>query len=188
MKKLIGAILSIIILSATFMACDKETYTERLNKEKKAIEKFIRDNNIKVVDKFPDKFDDNVFFKDPDTGVYIHVISFGDEEKPSKNRRTDVYLRYDSIYDLIENDVIGYPNWTGSPMSFKFGVSTTYTSSTYYFLSQGCVVPLEYELGNNAEVKLIVPFESGSSMQTSSYSPYYYSRLKYSFVPDETEE
>lgn len=188
MKKLIGVILSLAILSTFFLACDSETYTDKLNKERKAIEKFIKDNDIKVVDKFPDEFEDNVFFRDPNTGVYIHVLKFGDEEKPSKDRRTDVYVRYDSIYDLIENKVVGYPNWKGNAMYFKYGNTTTYTSSSYTFLSQGCVLPLEYELGNNAEVKLIIPFESGSSAQTSSYKPLYYSRLKYTFVPDEIEE
>lgn len=196
MKKLIGVILSLIVLSASFAACDSETYTDKLNDEKKAIDKFIKNNGIKVVHDFPEKFEDNVFFKEPKTGVYIHVIKWGDKDKPSKDRRTEVFLRYDSIYNLLNNEAeSGAPNWTAEdPFSFKYGDASTYSSSSsvyyasYYFLSQGCVIPLDYDLGNNAEVKLIIPFESGSTSQVSNYKPLYYSRLKYTFVPEVTTE
>lgn len=195
MKKLIGVVISMIVLLAAFSACDGETYIDKLNDEKKAIDKFIKDNGIKVVHDFPEKFEENVFFKDPTTGVYIHVLKFGDQDKPSRDKKTEVFMRYDSIYNLLDNKAEGgAPNWdyyTG--ISFKYGLSSTYsssssTSSAYYFLSQGCVVPLDYDLGNNAEVKLIIPFESGSTYQFSLYKPLYYSRLKYTFIPELTTE
>ena len=77
-------------------------------------------------------------------------------------------------------------------------MSSTYTASTssgsyyqeqmYRFLSQACVVPLDHGIGNNAEVSLIVPFASGSTLQQASYVPLYYQVLKYRFTNPVPEE
>ncbi|WP_108822525.1 DUF4827 family protein [Dysgonomonas sp. Marseille-P4361] len=196
MRKLISVILTTAVLATCLLACKSETYTDKLNDEKKAIEKFIQDNDIDVVYDFPKgAFPENVFYKDRDTGVYIHVINPGSDEKPTKDPVTEVVMRYDTIYNLLNNDVEGIPNWDATyGITFDFGNSGTYThssadyTSNYYFQSGGCVLPLEHELGNGAEVKLIVPFENGSLAQLSNYKPYYYSRVKYTFVLDEKED
>jgi len=193
MRKIIGVIAALISLTVIFSACGGETYADKLKKERKAINRFIDENDIKILHEFPsDKvFAENEYYKDPTTGVYIHVIDPGNDERPSKDRKTDVYLRYDTVYNLLNSTVESAPNWqSDSPMSFKYGLTTTYSNSTnvysaaYYLLSQSCVLPLEHELGNHAEVKLIVPFENGATAQVSGYKPLYFSRLRYNFKLD----
>lgn len=196
MRKLISVIITTAVLTVCLLSCKSETYTDKLNDEKKAIEKFIHDNKIDVVYEFPKDgvFKDNVFFKDKETGVYIHVIDRGNDERPSKSRRTKVSFRFDTIYNLLQNTAEANPSWSSYEISFKFGDNSSYTHSStdytlpYYYLSQGCVLPFEHDLGNGAEVKLIIPFENGSLAQQSSYTPYYYSRVRYTFILDDKEE
>lgn len=197
MRKLISVIITTAVLATCLLACKSETYTDKLNDEKKAIDKFIQDNKIDVVYEFPKDgvFKDNVFFKDRDTGVYIHVIDPGNDERPTKSPITEITMRHDTVYNLLNNEVAGNPNWEAYyGISFDFGNSATYThtssdgSQYYYFLSQGCVLPFEHNLGNGAEVKLIIPFESGSLFQQAGYKPLYYSRVKYTFILDEKED
>ncbi|MDR2956437.1 MAG: DUF4827 domain-containing protein [Prevotella sp.] len=189
---LIGLVTSALLLSS----CGGETYTEKLKKEEKAINRFFDLNDIKLIYEYPKDgiFAENEFFKEPTTGVYFHVIDPGNDERPSKEKRTEIYLRYDTIYNLLTNEVESDPNWlNASPTTFRYGVASTYTSSdyytaAYYILSQGCVVPLDYGLGNKAEIKLLIPFENGATAQQSAYKPIYYSRLQYSFVIDKPQE
>lgn len=197
MKNFIGTIITLIGFAIVYTACGGDTYADKLKKEEKAINRFIDQNEIKVLSEYPSDsvFADNEYYKDKTTGIYFQVTDRGNHERPSKEKRTTVYLRYDSIYNMLTNGVESVPNWNAEvPMSFQYGVSSTYYNSTnayspsYYLLSQGCVVPLDYNLGNGAEVKLIVPFENGSTAQQSSYKPLYFSRLKYSFILDSLEE
>lgn len=201
MRKIFSLIFGFIGFAIVFSACSSETYTDKLNKEKKAINRYIDANNIKVLSTYPDKhkFAENEYFKDPSTGIYIHVIDSGNHEKPTKVPKTDIQLRYDSVYNMLENSVVLGPNLGGMYMQFTYGDATTYyyansnASSVYqyqmyYFLSQACVIPLEHGLGNNAEVKLIVPFETGSTYQKYYYMPFYYSRLIYRFQVPVIEE
>lgn len=197
MKNIVGVIVALMGFAIAFSACGGETYADKLKKEEKAINRFIDENDIKILYDYPENnvFAENEFYKDKTTGVYIHVIDPGNEERPSKERRTDIYLRYDTVYNLLTDGVESEPNWKNdSPMSFKYGVSTTYYNSTniyapsYYLLSQGCVVPLDHNLGNNAEVKLIIPFENGAAAQQSAYKPLYFSRLRYTFTLDSAQE
>jgi hypothetical protein len=199
MKKIISFIFATKAFAIIFTACGGETYADKLKKEEKAINRFIDAQGIKVLYTYPDKhqFAENEFFLDA-SGVYFQVVDSGGKDKPSKiDPKTDIYLRYDSIYELLENTVIANPNYSGIYMTFKYGdsnsysstdYSSTYTSQMYYFLSPACVIPLEYGIGKNATVRLIVPFASGSTVQLSSYTPYYYSLLRYDFTLDVPHE
>lgn len=200
MKKIISVIFALMGLTLLFSACGGETYADKLKQETKAINRFIDANGIKVLTEYPSDnvFAENEYYKDPDMGVYIRVINPGNDEKPSKERKTDVYLRYENILNMLnENDTIATNNQQGIYMTFKYGVSSTYTgtsttslyqSQMYYFLSQACVVPLDHGIGNNAEVSLIVSFASGSTYQQASYAPLYYQVLKYRFTNPVPEE
>ena len=199
MRKIIVTVFALMGFAILFSACGGETYADKLKKESKAINRFIDDNGIKVLYKYPDKhqFAENEYYLEPSTGIYVHVIDSGIKDKPSKTDRTQIFLRYDAIYDMLENKDVSGSNFSGVAMSFEYGTSstyygtdysTTYTAQMYYFLSQACVIPLELGLGKYAEVKLIVPFASGSSYQQGSYVPLYYSRLQYNFLLDQPEE
>ncbi|MDH6309774.1 hypothetical protein M2451_002042 [Dysgonomonas sp. PFB1-18] len=200
MKKIISFIFAMMAFAIVFTACGGETYADKLKKEEKAINRFIDAQDIKVLRTYPDKhkFADNEFFLDESTGVYFQVVDSGGKDKPSKtDPKTDIYLRYDTIYDLLDNEVIANPNYSGIYMTFKYGdpgtysskdYSSTYTSQMYYFMSPACVIPLEYGLGKNATVRLIIPFASGSTVQMSTYTPYFYSLLRYDFTLDVPHE
>jgi len=195
MKKVISAIFVLIGFAIVFAACSGDTYADKIKKEEKAIERFKTENNIEVLYKYPDKhkFAENQYYLEPNTGIYIHVIDSGNSDKPTKSPRTNVYLRYDTVYSILDNSVAGYPNFKGLPMYFEYGTPSSYlnydnSSQMYYFLSQACTIPLELGLGRYAEVSLIVPFANGSYYQQSSYIPYYYSKMQYDFILDQPHE
>lgn len=199
MKKIIGVIFAFMGFAILFSACGGETYADKLKKEKKAINRFIDDNGIRVLYEYPSDnvFAENEYYKDASTGIYFRVINPGNDDKPSKQRKTDVYLRYENIINMLTGDTLALNNQQGIYMTFQYGVSSTYSVSStssvyasqmYYFLSQACVIPLDYGLGNNAEVSLIVPFASGSTYQQSSYVPLYYQVLRYRFTNPIPEE
>ncbi|MFV0419960.1 MAG: DUF4827 family protein [Dysgonomonas sp.] len=197
MKNIIGAIIALITFTVIFSSCGGETYADKLKNEEKAINRFIDQNDIKILYEYPSDsvFAENEYYKDKTTGIYLNVINRGNNERPSKERRTTVYLRYDTVYNMLTNEIESSPNWQSeTPMNFQYGVPTSYYNSdnyyaaSYYLLSQGCVVPLDYNLGNNAQVKLIIPFENGATAQQSAYKPLYFSNLRYTFTLDSPVE
>ncbi|MDU1889310.1 MAG: DUF4827 family protein [Dysgonomonas sp.] len=200
MKKITCIIFTLISLGFLLSSCGGETYADKLRKSNKAINRFIDQKDIKIINDYPEDgiFAENEYFKEPKTGIYMRVINKGDEDDKPVLGKTDVYLRYTNIINLLKPDDEIYPgNEHGVYMTFRYGYTNTYkvTSTTttaqtqmYMFLSQACVVPFEYGLGNNSEVSLIVPFENGSTYQGSSYVPLYYESLRYRFTNDVEED
>lgn len=197
MKKVICIALMSIGLAILFSSCGGETYADKLKKANKAISRYIDEKNINVITEYPKDgifLNENDYFKEPKTGAYIHVINPGNDDKPVVGK-TDVYLRYGYVLDLIKKDTLSYGNEHGTYMDFRYGLTSTYTQSSqnvdaqeYGFLSPACVIGLEYGLGNNAEISMIVPFESGSAYQQYAYTPFFYERLKYRFTLDAEED
>ncbi|MDR2948358.1 MAG: DUF4827 domain-containing protein [Prevotella sp.] len=205
MRKIIGVIFAFIGIAIIFSACGSETYADKLKKQDKVINRFIDTSGIKVINAYPESrvFKDKEYFKDPSTGVYIHVIDSGNKDKITKG--STVYMRfYDSKLlisypdSLITNDLQNitefaymYMDYGNSSSYRRSSYTSGYLSSEYYmymFLSPGCALPLDYNLGNNAEVSLIVPFDNGSYLQyNSTYEPVYFGRLKYTFRPDQID-
>ena len=204
MRKIIGVIFAFMGMAIIFSACGSETYADKLKKEEKTISRFIDTADIRVIYTYPDKhaFKDKEYFKDPKTGVYIHVIDSGTKDKIKEG--DNVYMRfYDTkpLYtypdSLISNDkqnidefaamyiTFGSGNYTFTNVNAIGGISSEYYM--YYYLSPGCVLPLEYNLGNEAQVSLLVPFSNGSYYQQTSYEPIFFGRLKYTFRPDQID-
>lgn len=187
---LIGSIIAFSACSST------ETYADKLKNQEKAIKKFISENGIEVIDYLPTDtiFGEKQYYKDPKTGVYIHVIDKGgrmiaeEDEEEVLLRMKGVHILGDTTtFDNTQDGMALY--W----MQFTYGNSTTYTCSTYSsyysneyynynFLSPGCALALRY-VGENGKVSLIVPFGtvSGSAMQNSSYVPLFYGEVRYVF-------
>lgn len=191
MRKGLGLICFIIGLCATFAACsNSETYADKLKSERKSISRLINEKNIIVLNSYPASgvFKENEYFRDPITGVYINVIDSGNGNRASIAKRSEVNVRFkDAITfglsspDTLSNNIPGY-----QPLSFVYGITATYTASTqgtfeYRFLSPGIVAPLEY-VGENAKVRLIVPFASGSTLQLAAFTPLYYTELQYTRI------
>lgn len=196
MRKVIGVISAFIGLAIIFAACSKDSYADKLEKEEKAIKQYVKEQGFNIIDEYPASrvFGDKQYFKDPDTGIYIHVIDSGSKDKIKKG--DIVYMRYyDTRFLMTEpdstytNDKQNYDEFAA--LSFTYGNSSTYTSSDYSsviplssymytFLSPGCARPLDFNLGDRAEVSILVPFANGSYYQQySSYEPIFFGRLKY---------
>ncbi|MBD8388738.1 DUF4827 family protein [Dysgonomonas sp. BGC7] len=196
MKKIIYVIFALVGLFVVFSSCKGDSYAKKLEQEKKAIDNFISDNNIDVITQYPadHKFADNQYFKSS-TGAYYRVIDPGNDERPISGK-TDVYVRYDSVYNMLTNSIYAETNSEGNTaMLFTFGREETYYSvnqyaQEYYLLSNGTVEPFLKGLGNDAEVSIIVPFLSGlgSTYQGQAYVPFFYKRLRYHFLLDQTHE
>lgn len=198
MKKLIYSALTLLTLSLIIAGCSGETYEKKLKKEKRAINNYIADNNIKVIHSYPADhiFGDNEYYLEGATGVYIRVVKPGnlDDALTKEDEGLDVRIRFDSVYFLVkEQNVVGNNNNVSGPMTFSYGVPSTYMggsnadnfSST--FMSPACVLPLEKGVGNGAVVDLIVPFLNGSTYQKNYYEPMKFSGMIYSFHKQETE-
>ncbi|GHV15317.1 hypothetical protein FACS1894169_06310 [Bacteroidia bacterium] len=195
MRKIIGVISAFMGLAIIFAACSKDSYADKLEKEENAIKQYIKEQGFNIIDEYPASrvFGDKQYFKDPSTGIYIHVIDSGNTDKIKKGDM--VYMRYydtrflmsapDSVYS---NDKPNYDEFAA--MNFTYGNSGSYISSDYssslgsyymyMFLSPGCARPLDFNLGDKAEVSLLIPFANGSYYQQySNYEPIFYGRLKY---------
>ncbi|MDR1092132.1 MAG: DUF4827 domain-containing protein [Prevotella sp.] len=194
MKKVISVISAFMGLAIIFAACSKDSYADKLEKEEKAIKQYIKEQGFIIRSDYPASrvFADKEYFKDTDTGIYIHVIDSGNKDKIKKGDK--VYMRFydtrffmsapDSIYsnDRPNNDEF-------AAMNFTYGNSGSYISSDYsslggyymyMFLSPGCARPLDFNLGDKAEVSILVPFANGSyDQQYYRYEPILFGRLKY---------
>lgn len=196
MRKFIWLLSITIFLFVSFIACsNKETYADKLKNERKEIDRFLKENDIVTLDKFPEvgyKFAENEYYKDA-AGTYIRVIDWGNQDymaSPTKPN-TRVSIRFANALFLGDEDP-----WTTtgsgadfSYMEIEYGDTSTYmgsygSSSTseslkYMFMSIPCVIPLEY-VGDKGKVSLIIPFASGSTYQQSTaYKALYFEELRY---------
>lgn len=191
MRKVLGLICFIIGLCVVFAACSSsETYADKLKNERKNISRFINEHNIVVLNQYPASgvFKENEYFRDPLTGVYINVIDSGNGNRASASKRSEVNVRFDGAMtlptadsDTTSNNVAGM-----QPISFTYGIVATYSNSNqgfpeYYYLSTGITAPLQY-VGENARVRLIVPFASGSTYQVAIFRAMYYTQLHYTRI------
>lgn len=195
MKKLIAIALFISCISIVFYSCDNdETYADKLKKEKKAISSLRQDSGFVFIDEYPANgvFGPKEFYRDPQTGIYMNVIDSGNGNRASSsNPKTSVLVRYAKTYRFSVGDTLEYnnnmQNGTYDYITFEYGTSSTYTSSStdagvsnYYFKSPGLVAPLKY-VGQNAIVRLIIPFSAGSGLQNVTYEPVYMGHVQYRF-------
>lgn len=190
MKKGLGLVCFVIGLCIAFGACSStETYADKLKNERKNIARFINENNFSVSSDYPASgvFAENEFFRDPATGVYIHVIDSGNGVRANAAKRSVVNVRCNDAL-LLPSDTVAGNNIAGfQPIQFTYGIAATYTGVNsanmhdYVLLSAGIVAPLKF-VGENARVSLIVPFAQGSTYQGSSFQALYYPMLHYTRI------
>ncbi|PXV65523.1 uncharacterized protein DUF4827 [Dysgonomonas alginatilytica] len=191
MKKVLGLVCFFIGLCVAFGACSNtETYADKLKNERKNIARFINEHNIVVLSQYPANgvFEENQFFRDPVTGVYINVIDSGNGNRASVAKRSLVTVRFSGAMTVPANELDTNTNNVSGlqPMTFNYGISGTYSSTNqylpdYFFLSQGIIAPLRF-VGENARVSLIVPFAQGSTYQLAAFQPMYYEMLHYTTI------
>ena len=163
----------IIVLLFTLSCNNTATYIDRLNDEKKAIKAFISENNITVLKEYPSDsvFAPNEFYLDPTTGVYYNVIDKG-SYKP--NLGDEIYIRYKDVRYISGDDTTVYDGNYFSlygPVELIYGNLNTYQST-------GWVAPIP-NVGHEAKVKMIVPFNSGTTYDQSYYYTVYYGLMEY---------
>ena len=199
MKMRIG-ILLLIMTGIFFTSCNKnKTYADMKKDQKKAIDKLITEKGFEIIYEYPK---DSVFKEDQfvklENGVYLNVIDSGNGNRAvpysTTTGGTKILMRCSGEYLYITGDTTFSTFADLVPIEFTYGqasltmskYATYYNSNIYHpvciFLSPGVESVLEY-VGEDAEVKLIVPFEVGSTYQSSGNygAPLYYDKVKFQF-------
>jgi len=200
MKHKIIALLSLLCLAATFVACnDYETYGDKKDKERAAIKQFLADSAINVISE--DVFhkqgdvtnnDKNEFVYMNNTGVYMQIVHKGCGEPLRDGENSDLMVRFLELCLLdssaIYNDTAPYDvdvmNVRRQGNVFTASLTDGVMMSAYNTESvpTGWLVPLKYvnvgrprtEDDQIAKVRLIVPHTQGHSVASSYVYPYYY--------------
>lgn len=181
MKLFNSIVLTLIGLLVITSSCNNsKTYADYLKEEKKAIDQFIAKNNIQILKEFPKDsvFKSNEFYIDPVSGVYFNIIELGDTARPQW--REKVYVRFKGLHYFKGDDTTRYSNLQSTfPEEIEYvGPVNSTTKSSY--ANAGWAVPLSY-VGHTGKVKMIVPFDYGSSYDQSVSEPTYYEQVEYRF-------
>lgn len=169
------------VLISTLSCKDQKTYADYLKDETKAIDEFIIKNNFNILTKYPSNgvFGNNDFYKDPETKVYYNIIEYGDTTK-SLSFREEVYVRFKGLKYFMIDDSTTYSNTEQKEPQVIEYYGPVNPNTRSYYSTPGWAVPLP-RIGHNAVVKMIVPFNMGSSTERSQYMPSYYDRVEYRF-------
>lgn len=184
MRKNIIVLFITVLAIGVFASCNKNrTYAQHLGDERKAIDRFIDQENIKILKEYPKDsvFKEKEFYFDTQNGIYYHVIDSGNGRRIMKGE--EFYIRFKGLSYIASRDTSTYSN-INSPMPeiLVYGNTSTYSST-------GWVAPLK-NVGDRAKVKLIVPFNMGlpndqvklgSSSGQEAYKTAYYEELDYRF-------
>ena len=197
MKKATVLVIAIAACFSLMISCEKsETYADKVRKERRAISHFIDERGINTLDQYPKNgvFAENEFFLEPVSGIYFHVVDSGNGRKATTGRVIDV--RYKEAGSIISQPTFPETNNDGKGnqdiLTFTYEDPSTYidsqsnTYSGFAYKSPGIIVPLQY-VGDNAIIKIIVPFKSGSGLQQITYEPVYIGHLAYDFREEQGE-
>ncbi|MDO5665702.1 MAG: DUF4827 family protein [Bacteroidia bacterium] len=191
MKKTHYIILFLLSLVFVSTSCNKtKTYADILKDESKAIDKFIKQNNLVILKDFPKDtiFKSNEFYRDPATGVYFNIIERGDPKTKVKLGE-EVYIRYSGLrYFANDKDTNSYSNMdlirSPFPETIIYRGPVTMRNRDIYSSTPAWAVPLPL-IGHSGKVKLIVPFNMGSSSDRVNYQKVltttYYDNVQYRF-------
>jgi len=175
MKNIIIASLISIVAIGVFSSCNKsKTYAQRLDAEKKIIERFIDDNNLMILKEYPKDsvFQENEFYFDTSSGIYYNVIDSGNGRRIQGGE--EFYIRFKGLKYLASTDTSTYSNINNlQPEILVYGNSSTYSSTAW-------VAPLK-NVGDRSQVKMIVPFNMGLPSDQQTYKTGYYEMVDYRF-------
>lgn len=189
----------------TFVACnDYETYGEKKDKERDAINQFIADSSIVVINQAQFKsqgnttnLERNEFVFLDNSGVYMQIVRKGCGKPVADGESTVLLVRFyeQCIQDTLAifNDVTPWdPDYmsitrSGSTYSGKFTSGKWYNTYASSYngtatVPNGLLVPFPYiNVGRPrtaddaiAKVRLIVPHSQGHTMASSYVYAYYY--------------
>ncbi len=197
MKKFVCILSFMLVAGSILQSCDDtETYADMKEREREAIQAFIKSEGINVIsyEKFLEQdsvtdVDKNEFVLFNDNGVYMQIVRKGEGRKLTDGERMDIISRYVEV-NIKENDTLSGNLFDASnpdifTLTYKNGeYSGSFTSG--YMLSiyssavpSGWLVPMPYinigrKQSNLAKVRLIVPHSEGQATATSYVYPCYY--------------
>ena len=175
MKNIIIVSLISLIAIGAFSSCNKsKTYAQNLDEEKKRIERFINENDIKVLREYPKDsvFKEKEFFFDTSSGVYYNVIDSGNGRRIKVG--DEIFVRFNGLKYIANKDTLKYSNINSlQPEILVYGNTSTYTSVAW-------VAPLK-NMGDRGRVKMIVPFKMGMASDIQTYKTAYYEMIDYRF-------
>lgn len=174
------AAIAIGLIFFSFSCNNKKTYAEYLKDEAQAIDRFILKNNIEILRDFPSdgKFEENQYYKDPDSEVYFNVIEWGVDTSKKISFREDIHIRLNQRIYILNMDTIS-ENFQQYYKERYVGPLTAYTKNSYSV--PGWIVPINYNVGHRGKVKLIIPFNMGMAYDQSYFQPVFYDELVYRF-------
>ncbi len=173
MKRISYLLLMTILVSLITSSCNNtKTYAEQLNDEKILIADYIKRNKIQVVKTYPadsvwtDKDGNDIYYLTPASGLYIHMINYGDLKSSDTLALKDIVVPRYKQYTLGLDSVI-ISNWS----TIDFPRPNVFV---YGDLAQTCQAFQEaasYLKRNDTEAKLIVPSKLGFNDNLTSVTP-----------------
>lgn len=181
MRNIIIASLVTIIAIGVFSSCNKDrTYAQRLSDERKKIERFIDKNDINVLREYPKDsvFQEKDFYFDTSSGIYYNVIDSGNGRRIKGGEK--FYVRFDGLRYIESTDTAIYSNINALEyLELVYGSSATYSSNPW--VAPAWFAPLK-NVSDRAKVKMIVPFNMGSTSDKQTYKTAYYELVDYRFM------
>ena len=201
MKLRIGILMIVFGLMAGSCGKKVKSFAQYKKEEKEAINRLIARENFEILTKYPANgvFGERQFVL-LDNGCYLNVIDSGNGNRAISGK-TPILMRC-SAKGLVPPDTFSitiFPNHN-EPLEFIYGniteakirAASDQYGYGYMFLSPGVESALEY-VGENAIVRMIIPFDNGqsnkypygigSAYQDDRYSrvPIYYDRIRFLF-------
>ena len=197
MKRFLFIMIAMVVVLAS--CNDYETYGDKKEKERNAIEKFISDRSITVIseDQFKSQgqttnLDRNEYVKLNKNGVYMQIVREGCGNQVEDGETVNLVCRYNE-YNILADSMqsrndktpylpdIMYVSRTGSVYTAAFvsGFMITLYSAA---VPAGWLVPLTYiRVGRpqsltdeTAKVRLIVPHAQGHAVASQNVTPFHY--------------
>ncbi|MDR1343934.1 MAG: DUF4827 domain-containing protein [Tannerellaceae bacterium] len=188
MKKSFNTVLALCAAMALALSCSGDrTYSNMLKVQDNAIGRLIDKNEFEILKNYPSDgvFKDNQFVI-LDNGVYLNVIDSGNGNHAVKGS-TYIFCRF-YVQCLIEWQYMDtttmdcFKNGT-DPIIYRYGeYLPAEENNSSIFFSTLLFSALEY-VGDNSEVKLIIPFHLSGNNQTfqSAGVPLFFSKVRYRF-------
>lgn len=186
------SILMIGAVSALTSCSDSKTYAELLADEKSAIRYFISEQKISAItiseeqlEDYLDKPKDKLFKTDQwykfssKEDMYMNIHKYGNiEEADTFQNRSNVILRYEACYNLLEYDNMTNSTPENNLAPYEYLEIELWTPNYSGDFGVGLAFPVQF-LGDGAVVSLIVPSKAGTVNDASSVVPRYFKNLTY---------
>lgn len=171
MKKIIFFIMA----TAVLVACNNNSYSKQLQKEKKLIEAYIAHNQLNILKTMPDSgvvWGEKDYYQVPGSGsdyFFFHLDKPGLVDKDSVVAGETIVLRY-RRYTLTDDPIVDdYWNTLDSPAPIEFKYLADYKNACTAW--HAAVRLMKYP---EAQCKIICPSKLGFSEEQNTVTPYGY--------------